>query len=59
MRKRRGEAGALRRVQDLFMHLRYERLSFVCAVIVPMVFLAVVLWTDTFPDALSVFHLRR
>jgi len=42
-----------------FMHLRYERLSFIYAVVVPMVFLAVVLWTGTFPDALNVFHLRR
>ena len=42
-----------------FMHLRYERLSLVYAVIVPMVFLAVILWTGTFPDALNVFNLRR
>lgn len=42
-----------------FMHLRYERLSFVYAVVVPMVFLAVVLWSGTFPDALNVFNLRR
>ncbi len=42
-----------------FMHLRYERLSFVYAVLVPMIFLAVVLWTGTFPDALNVFRLRR
>ncbi|MDR7451649.1 MAG: cytochrome C oxidase subunit IV family protein [Armatimonadota bacterium] len=41
-----------------FMHLRYEKLSFVYAVIVPMVFLAVVLWSGTFPDALNVFRLR-
>jgi len=42
-----------------FMHLRYERLSLVYAVMVPMVFLAVILWTGTFPDALNVFNLRR
>ena len=42
-----------------FMHLRYERLSLVYAVIVPMVFLAVILWTGNFPDALNVFNLRR
>lgn len=42
-----------------FMHLRYERLSFIYAVLVPMVFLAVVLWTGVFPDALNVLHLRR
>jgi cytochrome c oxidase subunit 4 len=42
-----------------FMHLRYERLSFVYAVLVPMVFLAVVLWTGVFPDALNVLRLRR
>ena len=42
-----------------FMHLRYERLSFIYAVAVPMVLLAVVLWTGTFPDALHVFNLRR
>ena len=42
-----------------FMPLRYERLSLVYAVMVPMVFLAVILWTGTFPDALNVFNLRR
>ena len=42
-----------------FMYLRYERLSLVYAVMVPMVFLAVILWTGTFPDALNVFNLRR
>ena len=42
-----------------FMHLRYERLSFIYAVLVPMVFLAAVLWTGVFPDALNVLHLRR
>lgn len=41
-----------------FMHLRYERLSFVYAVLVPMVFLAAVLWTGVFPDALNVFYSR-
>ncbi len=42
-----------------FMHLRYEKLSLVYAVVVPMVFLAVVLWSFVFPDALHVLNLRR
>lgn len=42
-----------------FMHLRYERLSLVYAVVVPMVFLAVVLFSFVAPDAVHVFNLRR
>ncbi len=42
-----------------FMHLRYERLSLVYAVVVPMFFLAIVLWSFVFPDALHVLSLRR
>lgn len=42
-----------------FMHLRYERLSLVYTVVVPMVFLAVVLFSFVAPDAVHVFNLRR
>ena len=42
-----------------FMHLRYEKLSPVYAVAVPMVFLAVVLFSFVAPDAVHVFNLRR
>jgi len=42
-----------------FMHLRYEKLSLVYAVVVPMVFLAVVLFAFIAPDAVHVFTLRR
>jgi cytochrome c oxidase subunit IV len=42
-----------------FMHLRYEKLSLVYAVAVPMFFLAVVLFSGVGPDALSVLHFRR
>lgn len=42
-----------------FMHLRYEKLSLVYAVVVPMFFLAIVLFSGVGPDALSVFTLRR
>ena len=42
-----------------FMHLRYEKLSLVYAVVVPMFFLAIVLFSGVGPDALSVFNLRR
>lgn len=41
-----------------FMHLRYEKLSLVYAVVTPMVFLAIVLFAFLGPDALSVFYRR-
>jgi cytochrome c oxidase subunit IV len=41
-----------------FMHLRYERLSLVYTVLVPMFFLAIVLFAFTGPDALNVFRSR-
>ncbi len=41
-----------------FMHLRYERLSLVYAVVTPMFFLAIVLFAFIGPDALSVFSRR-
>jgi cytochrome c oxidase subunit 4 len=41
-----------------FMHLRYEKLSLVYAVITPMFFLAIVLFAFIGPDALSVFSRR-
>ncbi len=40
-----------------FMHLRYERLSFVYAVVVPL-FLGVILFFGLAPDAVNVQHLR-
>lgn len=42
-----------------FMHLKYEKLSLVYAVVVPMVFLAVILFSFVAPDAIHVFNLRR
>src|SRR5713226_7879887 len=41
-----------------FMHLRYEKLSLVYAVVTPMFFLAIVIFAFMGPDALSVMHLR-
>jgi cytochrome c oxidase subunit IV len=41
-----------------FMHLRYERLSLVYAVVTPMFFLAIVIFAFMGPDAVSVMHLR-
>ncbi|MDQ7820065.1 MAG: cytochrome C oxidase subunit IV family protein [Armatimonadota bacterium] len=41
-----------------FMHLRYEKLSLVYAVVTPMFFLAIVLFAFIGPDALSVFYRR-
>lgn len=41
-----------------FMHLRYERLSLVYAVVTPMFFLAIVIFAFMGPDALSVMRLR-
>jgi len=40
-----------------FMHLRYERLSFVYAVVIPL-FLGVILFFGLAPDAINVLHLR-
>ncbi len=37
-----------------FMHLRYERLSFIYAVVVPL-FLGVILFSAVGPDAVNVF----
>lgn len=42
-----------------FMHLKYEKLSLVYTVVVPMVFLAVILFSFVAPDAIHVFRLRR
>lgn len=41
-----------------FMHLRYEKLSLVYAVVTPMFFLAIVIFAFMGPDALSVLHHR-
>lgn len=41
-----------------FMHLRYEKLSLVYAVVTPMFFLAIVIFAFMGPDALSVLHRR-
>ena len=46
-------------IMAYFMHLRYEKLSLVYAVVVPMFFLAIVLFLGVGPDALSVFNFRR
>ncbi len=40
-----------------FMHLRYERLSFIYAVVVPL-FLGVILFFGLAPDAVNTLHLR-
>jgi len=45
-------------IMAYFMHLRYEKLSLIYAVVVPMFFLAIVLFSGVGPDALSVFHRR-
>jgi cytochrome c oxidase subunit 4 len=45
-------------IMAYFMHLRYEKLSLVYAVVVPMFFLAIVLFSAVGPDALSVFFRR-
>jgi cytochrome c oxidase subunit 4 len=45
-------------IMAFFMHLRYEKLSLVYAVVVPMFFLAIVLFSGVGPDALSVFFRR-
>jgi cytochrome c oxidase subunit 4 len=41
-----------------FMHLRYEKLSLVYAVVTPMFFLAIVIFAFMGPDAVSVLHRR-
>jgi len=46
-------------IMAYFMHLRYEKLSLVYAVVVPMFFLAIVLFSGVGPDALSVLNFRR
>jgi cytochrome c oxidase subunit 4 len=45
-------------IMAYFMHLKYERLSLIYTVVVPMVVLAVILFSFVGPDALSVQHLR-
>ncbi|MDR7482534.1 MAG: cytochrome C oxidase subunit IV family protein [Armatimonadota bacterium] len=45
-------------IMAYFMHLAYERLALVYAVVVPMVVLTVVMFAFIGPDALSVHHLR-
>ena len=45
-------------IMAYFMHLKYERLSLIYTVVVPMVALAVILFGFVAPDALSVRHLR-
>jgi len=40
-----------------FMHLRYERLSFIYAVVVPL-FLGLILFSGVAPDAVNVFFHR-
>ena len=40
-----------------FMHLKYERLNFIYAVVAPL-FLGVILFFALVPDALNVLHLR-
>lgn len=46
-------------IMAYFMHLRQEKLSLVYAVVVPMFFLAIVLFSGVGPDALSVLNSRR
>jgi cytochrome c oxidase subunit 4 len=45
-------------IMAYFMHLAYERLALVYAVVVPMVVLAVVMFAFIGPDALNVHALR-
>ena len=45
-------------IMAYFMHLKYERLSLIYTVVVPMFALAVILFGFVGPDALSVRHLR-
>lgn len=45
-------------IMAYFMHLRYERLNLIYAVVTPMFFLAIVLFTMLGPDALHVFRSR-
>lgn len=45
-------------IMAYFMHLRYEKLSLIYAIVVPMFFLAIVLFSGVGPDALSVLHRR-
>jgi cytochrome c oxidase subunit 4 len=45
-------------IMAYFMHLRYEKLSLIYTVVVPMFFLAIVLFSAVGPDALSVFYRR-
>lgn len=40
-----------------FMHLRYERLSFIYAVTIPL-FLGLILFFGVAPDAINLFHSR-
>ena len=45
-------------IMAYFMHLRYERLNLIYAVVTPMFFLAIVLFAMLGPDALHVFRSR-
>lgn len=45
-------------IMGYFMHLRYERLSLIYAVVLPMFVLVVVLFGFVGPDAVNVQHLR-
>jgi len=45
-------------IMAYFMHLRYERLNLIYAVVTPMFFLAIVLFSMLGPDALHVFRSR-
>lgn len=45
-------------IMAYFMHLRYERLNLIYAVVTPMFFLAIVLFAFVGPDALHVFRSR-
>ncbi|MDR7555916.1 MAG: cytochrome C oxidase subunit IV family protein [Armatimonadota bacterium] len=45
-------------IMAYFMHLAYERLTLVYAVVVPMALLAVVMFAFIGPDALSVHRMR-
>jgi cytochrome c oxidase subunit 4 len=45
-------------IMAYFMHLRYERLNLIYAVVTPMFFLAIILFAMLGPDALHVFRSR-
>lgn len=45
-------------IMAYFMHLRYERLSLVYTVVMPMLVLGIILFGFIAPDAIHVFQLR-